>query len=163
MTTYHLRCAIRNLSKGLVVSYWGVILQKWRKVLMPRCLPLSGCNRAKFHSFLSSIGGLLLQQLCCLDHSDVTAFFPVSTSSNSILHWISSLFIDCLCGRYYIAFRQAITNKHFFFKILPLVTGYGRLNSLSIHWNHSGRLCFEMNYKNSDRQAWFLQHAIANT
>ena len=116
MTTYHLRCAIRNLSKGLVESYSGVILQKWRKVLMPRCLPLSGCNRAKFHSFLSSIGGLLLQQLCCLDHSDVTAFFPVSTSSNSILHWISSLFIDCLCGRYYIAFRQAITNKHFFFQ-----------------------------------------------
>ena len=120
MTTYHLRCAIRNLSKGLVVSYWGVILQKWRKVLMPRCLPLSSCNRAKFHSFLSSIGGLLLQQLCCLDHFDVTAFSPVSTSSDSILHWISSLFIDCLCGRYYIAFRQAITNKHFFSKSCPL-------------------------------------------
>ena len=59
--------------------------------------------------------------------------------------------------------RQSPTNTFFQNPARCHRIGYGRLNSLSIHWNHSGRLCFEMNYKNSDRQAWFLQHAIANT
>ena len=164
MTTCHLRCAIRNLSKGLVESYLGVILQKWRKVLMPRCLPLSGCNRAKFHSFLSSIGGLLLQQLLFGPFRRDRLF----SSFNVVQFHLALNFVAFYWLSLWEVLQCLQTGNHqqtLFFQNPARChgIGYGRLNSLSIHWNHSGRLCFEMNYKNSDRQAWFLQHAIANT